>query len=226
MDPGEPTLSAMAARLISMAVARHGVAPSDLCARVGIAPEALADVDGRVGVRPMIALWAEAERIVGDPHFGLHLGESAANAGPALPWYLVVASRTLGEGVARIVALWRLFNDVHPPELDVTDATATLRMRTKATPWPAPRHATEFAFAWFAGSARRATGTPISPLAVTFEHPKLSPWSTPSCVSCELRRRTRVPSSWSEPKNPRVQGRAVRRVRSRVYFTVAVKLSM
>lgn len=112
MDPGEPTLSAMAARLISMAVARHGVAPSDLCARVGIAPEALADVDGRVGVRPMIAL------------------------------------------------------------------------------------------------------------------SKLSPWSTPSCVSCELRRRTRVPSSWSEPKNPRVQGRAVRRVRSRVYFTVAVKLSM
>lgn len=170
MDPGEPTLAAMAARLIVMALAERGASPPEVCARVGIAPDVLADVDGRVGVRSMIELWAEAERISGDADFGLHLGEVAATASPALPWYLVVASETLGEGLGRIIALWRVFNDVHPPELVTTPDTTSLGMRTKRTPWPAPRHATEFAFAWFVGAARRATGVELRPASVAFEH--------------------------------------------------------
>ena len=170
MAPTDPTLSAMGARLIVMALAARGASPPELCAKVGTSPEVLADVDGRVGVRAMIALWIEAERLTGDADFGVHLAEQAVAASPALPWYLLVASASLGEGLARIVALWRLFNDVHPPVLDVTADRSTLGMKTRGTPWPAPRHATEFAFAWFVGAARRATGVDVKPAEVAFEH--------------------------------------------------------
>lgn len=170
MDP-EPTIAAMAARAVIVAAAQHGVSPPDLCAKVGLDPETLADVDGRIPVSVMVALWEEVSPL--DPDFGLHLAEAAIAAQPALPWHLVRASSTLGEGILRLVAAWRVFNDLHPPELVLPGpgSDGILRMRTKDTPLPLPRHAAEYAFAWFVVAARRATGVDVAPTKISFEHP-------------------------------------------------------
>ena len=170
-DP-EPTIAAMAARAIVLAATSHGLSPQDLCAKVGLDPAVMADVDGRVPVRVMIALWREVESL--DPDFGLHLAETAM-AQPALPWHLVRASATLKDGILRLVAAWRVFNDIDPAELLLpeTGTTPTIfRMRTKNTPLVIPRHGAEFVFAWFVVAARRATGVDVTPVEVTFEHPE------------------------------------------------------
>jgi hypothetical protein len=122
----------------------------------------------------MVALWDEVSRL--DDDFGLHLGEATVSAPFALPWHLVRASTTLGEGIPRLLAAWRVFNEVHPPDLVFPDrdkhrTEGVLRIRTKDTPFPVPRHAIEYAFAWFVVAARRATGTEVAPVRVTFEHP-------------------------------------------------------
>lgn len=167
----EPTIAAMAARAIVLAAAGHGLSPPELCAKVGLDPALLADVDGQVPARVMVALWREVATL--DPDFGLHLAETAM-AQPALPWHLLRASATLMEGMLRLVAAWRVLNDIHPPELELPtteEAPFVLRTRTKGTPILAPRHGAEFAFAWFVVAARRATGVDVTPIQVTFEHP-------------------------------------------------------
>jgi AraC-like DNA-binding protein len=180
----------MAARAVVFAASKHGVAPPELLAKVGLAPEILADIDGRVPVDVMISLWNEVGRL--DDDFGLHLGEMTLTAPFALPWHLVRASSTLAEGVLRLLSAWRVFNDIHPPEVvfpgEGPGAEGIVRLRSKHTPIPNPRHAVEYAFAWFVGAARRATGTQVTPSRVTFEHP------TPRNVSeharifgCEVR---------------------------------------
>lgn len=170
MGEPEPTIAAMAARTIVLAATTHGVSTAELCAKVGLDPEVLADVDGRVPARVMDALWREVAPL--DPDLGLHLAETAM-AQSALPWHLLRASATLREGILRLAAAWRIFNDFHPPELVWPAAPGdpfVLRMRTKNTPLAVPRHGAEFAFAWFAIAARRATGVDVVPLEVSFEH--------------------------------------------------------
>jgi AraC-like DNA-binding protein len=171
----EPTISAMAARAVLFAASQHGVSPPELCAKIGLDPAVVADVEGRVPGKVMVALWDAVAPL--DPDFGLHLGEMAVTTQFALPWHLVRASATLGEGILRLVAAWRVFNDIHPPELMLADESrpdpiGVLRMRTKDTALPVPRHAVEYAFAWIVAASRRATGTDVSPVHVSFEHPR------------------------------------------------------
>lgn len=170
MEP-EPTIAAIAARAVVLAASGHGVSPPELCSKVGLDPAIVADVDGRVPVSVMVALWDAVAPL--DPDFGLHLAEMTMSAQPALPWHLVRASATLGEGILRLVAAWRFFNDLHPPELVLPGpgTDGILRMRTKDTPQPVPRHAAEFAFAWFVVAARGATGVDVNPKRIAFEHP-------------------------------------------------------
>lgn len=177
MSVEEPTISAIAARAILFAASTYGLAPDVLCKRVGLDPELAADVDGRIPVSIMLRLWAETGPL--DPDFGLHLAEMSMTsmaAQAALPWHLVRASATLKEGILRLVAAWRVFNDLHPPELvlptNAPDSFGVLRMRTKDTPHPVPRHASEYSFAWFVLAARKATGVDVSPLKIQFEHPR------------------------------------------------------
>jgi AraC-like DNA-binding protein len=170
MEAPEPTISSMAARAVVFAAAQHGVAPPDLCKQVGLDPVLLADNDGRIPASVMIALWEAVSPL--DPDFGLHLAELSLSMGTALPWHLVRASSTLAEGILRLVAAWRVFNDIHPPELTLPGEHGVLRMRSKNTPLPIPRHAAEYAFAWFVIAARRATGIDVQPTRVTFEHPE------------------------------------------------------
>lgn len=165
-----PTVAANAARAIGLAASMHGVSPPELYARVGLDPAVVADNDGRVPAPLLFALWKEVAPL--DPDFGLHLAGSDA-ARPALPWQLLRSSANLKDGLVRLMAAWRLFNDLFPFELVLPNESsnrAVVQVRTKNTPLVAPRHGAEFMFAWFAIAARRATGVDLEPTLVTFEH--------------------------------------------------------
>jgi hypothetical protein len=133
------TLSVLAVRTIAMGAARHGLLPAELCARFGIDPALLADVDARVPVADVIALWQEVPRLVGDEDFGLHLAELAAAAPQGLGGQLIAASPTLGDGLRRVLRFERVFHDVRTSELVLEGDEAAIVHDTRGG-IPLPRH--------------------------------------------------------------------------------------
>jgi AraC-like DNA-binding protein len=164
------TLSVLAVRTIAMGAAARGLPPEELCARFGIDPALLADVDARVPVSDVVALWNAVPGLVGDEDFGLHLAELAAAAPQGLGGQLIAASPTLGEGLRRILRFERVFHDVRTSELVLEGDEAAIVHDTRGG-LPLPRHAAEFGWAWVVLVARRVTGAAMAPRRVAFGHP-------------------------------------------------------
>src|SRR5215470_8268602 len=58
-------------RMLAVALAARGVAPSQLLTAIDLDPQALLDVDGRVPVGPALRAWQVAAELCKDPWFGL-----------------------------------------------------------------------------------------------------------------------------------------------------------
>lgn len=164
------TIAAMAARAIVFYLAERGHAPADVMKRFALDEATLADVDGRILATTMLAIWDALPGMLSDPDVGIHLGEWSVASGPAMPWHLMRASTTLGEGLERLVSLWRFFNDVHGAELFADGDERMIRMVADHAVVPVPRQGVEFAFTWFVGVARRATNANVNPRWVSFGH--------------------------------------------------------
>lgn len=156
--------------MILARAALRGADVAAITARHRIPSDALAAEDGRVPAKLLARMWEEVPLDVGDDAFGLHLGEEAAHEHLALLTRLFDASATVGDAVHKLLDLQRLVNDVHPAVMLSRGDRTLLRMCTEGSPLRAPRHATEFGFAWLVVIARRATGADLSPLHVRFEH--------------------------------------------------------
>ncbi|HLK41300.1 MAG TPA: AraC family transcriptional regulator [Polyangiaceae bacterium] len=163
------TLSVEVARAIVGEATNRGLRTDDVLAGCGLTAALLADVDARVPAQVLLRLWEDVPRMLGDDCFGLHLGERATGV-LSFAGRIFAASATMGDGCRRLLSLQRLFNDVHRVEPVEGRGTFGLRVRTRHSPLPVPAHAIDFAFAWLVASARRATGRPLSPVTVRFEH--------------------------------------------------------
>lgn len=170
MSVADATVPAVVARAIVTAAAERGVAAETLAKAAGLDLEVIDDADARAPAIAMARLWEEAGRLTGDDTFGLCVGASSHASAMPLAGRLIAASPTLGEGLARIMAYYRVFNDVHPTEVAVEGDDVVVRVLTKAIPLALPRHAIEFAFAWFVGVATIALGERVVLSSVSFEH--------------------------------------------------------
>jgi len=198
----EPTVSVLGLRAIVMGAAARGLPPEELCARYKIDPKILEDADNRYPARLMVPLWTEVPELVKDANFGLRLGAEIATHGPAIAFHLLRSSRTLGDGLLRLHASWRVFNDVHPADYIEEGSRSTLRMKTFHTSLPSPRHATEMAFGWIVEVSRRVTGKSHAPESMAFEH------SAPADVS-EHERLFGCPVTFDAPATELVFERSV-----------------
>lgn len=171
MSISEASVPVVVGRAIVAAAEARGVPGETLAKAAGLDIDLLDDADARAPALTMIRLWEEAGRLTGDESFGLHVGRSSATSGMPLAGRLIAASATLGEGLARIMAHYRVFNDVHPAEVDADGDDVVVRVLTKAIPIALPRHAIEFAFAWFVEVASIAIGERVVLSSVSFEHP-------------------------------------------------------
>src|SRR5207237_5543366 len=118
------SLSVLAVRAIAMGAAMRGLAPPELCARFGLDPELLADVDARVPVSDVVALWNQVPLLVGDDDFGLHLAELTCAAPQGLGGQMIAASATFGDGLRRLLEFERVFHDVRTSALVLDGAEA------------------------------------------------------------------------------------------------------
>jgi AraC-like DNA-binding protein len=163
------TLSGNIVRVIVADAVARGLSEREIIERFDIPAEALRDVDARVPARVMVRLWEGMPRVLNDPSYGVHLGERTAETSMTLIGRMFGASPTVGDGVTRLVELQRLVNDVHRSEMVKDGDVVAFRMRTKDSPLPVPRHATEFVFAWMVSTVRRSTGADVWPVRARFE---------------------------------------------------------
>lgn len=170
MPSFEASVPVVVARAIVAAAEARGVSADELAKAADFDLDLLDDGDARAPAMTMIRLWDEAGRLTGNESFGLHVGRSSAISAMPLAGRLIAASATLGEGLARIMAHYRVFNDVHPAEVEADGDEVIVRVLTKTIPIVLPRHAIEFAFAWFVEVASLAIGERVKLGAVSFEH--------------------------------------------------------
>lgn len=194
------TVAAPLARIVLVRAVSTEQDLASLAARVGVDPKALEDPDGRVPAEAMVRIWDLVATHTKDPNLGLSVGKMLGEAGATLAGHLVRASRTVGEGLERVLQFYRVLNDVHPPRYVVGESTASFAVRTKGTEIRVPRHGMEFAFAWLTFLARKATGRELAPVRVRFEH------SAPKDLSA-LNEVFRCPLAFDEDENEIVMSR-------------------
>ncbi|TMQ08315.1 MAG: helix-turn-helix domain-containing protein, partial [Deltaproteobacteria bacterium] len=129
--------------------------------------------DHRIPAHLDEAIWEAADRALGDDDLGVHLAESGVSAASfGVVGYLVRASTTVGEALARAQQFHRLVKDrgrlelrTTPTELTVIDAPEVDR-----TFWP--RAIAELSIANYVQLARTWTGKHFLPREVRFQHPR------------------------------------------------------
>ena len=153
-----------------------GLTPRELGLEAGVpeevlAPDVLSDPDARVAASWVLRLWDYLPRRTGDESFGLWLAERLSGAPLTVAWWVILASRTLGDGLARAQRYQRLLHDAAQSEVIETPGGVIYRHQVGAPPFRASRHAIEFGFASLVQLARRATGQDLVPELTRLKHP-------------------------------------------------------
>ncbi len=168
----EPSVVAPVVAKILAAAGLAGGNPAALAAAAGIAPEVLADREGRVPLASVQVLLAALERQLGDAAFGLHLAEMARAGGANnVLSYAVQSSRTYGEALQRSVRYTRFLHDA--AELQVIHDGDRVRARylvhhgDGAHPYGA-----QFSLAQLVLSGYGSLAGRYRVLAVSFRHPE------------------------------------------------------
>lgn len=167
----EGSTSTLLLKFVVEAGRARGLDVARALALAAIDVEVLADPVARVPRSAGRALWAELARQSGDADFGLHLAEQdTAHGVMGVIEYAARTSATLGDAYARVAELLRLAIEPAEARFFVERAVGWLTFRVGDRTTLADRHAAEFSVAWLLLAARQATGKPLVPAAVTFEH--------------------------------------------------------
>jgi AraC-like DNA-binding protein len=159
-----PTVVAAWTQVIVDHAAAHGVDVSR--------PDVdLSHRDRRVPAHLDEAIWQAADAALGDDNLGVHLAESGVSAASfGVVGYLVRASTTVGEALARAQQFHRLVKDRGRLELIASPAGATVIDAPEADRVQWSRPVAELTIASYVHLSRAWTGAPVVPREVRFQH--------------------------------------------------------
>lgn len=166
---------------------------------IGVDPAAVAAPDARILNDTYLFIQDSAAEYVGDPYFGLHMGEFAEAGSWSILGYMMMNCRTLGEAIVKSGRYSRIVGNLIEGRAEVLGDTARLVYFTPPHAPAMSRHCFESALASSVRMMRTLSGQPICPLAVTFAHPEPSgpPGST---AEDEYRRVFGCPVSFGQPE--------------------------
>ncbi|WP_437730401.1 AraC family transcriptional regulator [Sorangium sp. So ce1335] len=174
MPPSPPraTVStAIAGRVISYAASR-GLPRGDLLALAGMSAGSMADMDGRIAVTSLDAVWAHVVRALDDPGAPIHFAAQTRLEDMHVAGFVVMTCTSAREALDRVDRYMVLLTDTPRWELDeTTDRGAPFVALHR---WPrftlGARIATECHLAVHLRCFRQCAGVEFSPLRVTFRH--------------------------------------------------------
>jgi AraC-like DNA-binding protein len=153
---------------------RQGLSAETVCRAAGIDPDLLAQPDARMPGSLMERLWAEGERLTGDPDLGLHTAEAYNPGALDIVGYVVLSCRTAADALDRLGRYAAVLNEGLQVEISREGDRTVCRFEVVETLdnylVRHPRQAMEAMAAGIAVTTRRLTETDIEPLEITFRH--------------------------------------------------------
>jgi AraC-like DNA-binding protein len=174
-SPLDGTVSVLVLRALLHGARVAGIEPRALFARAGLPlealdPKKLSDPDARVPARIAVRLWELLPEASARPHFGLWLAEQVKDAPLTVASWFILSSSSVELGLSRTLAFQRLLHDQANGMLEQTDEQTTYVHRVGDAGFRAPPAAIEFGFAQLVLLVRRATGRPVVPSRIAFQH--------------------------------------------------------
>ena len=155
-------------------LARRGADVEDIRRATGVDARGSASVDQRVAGTLVERLWQEAERVTGDSHVGLHMGESYSPGAIDILGYVVMSCASAADVLDRLARYAAILNDGLRVRITREEATtfccfeAAEGLENYLT--RSPRHPIEAMCAGVAVTMRNLTGRVIEPREVAFRH--------------------------------------------------------
>ncbi|MFZ9126038.1 MAG: AraC family transcriptional regulator [Steroidobacteraceae bacterium] len=107
----EPLIWASVLRGLQLPLAEHNLDFGTLLAEVGVAPEDLVKLQGKVPLRSYLRLMERAAELANDPLIGARMGRSCGPETLGAVGFLFLSSRTLGEALTDFCAYLNLLQD-------------------------------------------------------------------------------------------------------------------
>lgn len=164
------TSSAGGVRLLLVGLAHFGLSAEALCAEAGLDLEGLDDPEARVAHDRVNALWRAAEARTPDPHLGLKVAGLVQPRAVNVASYLLMSSRTVREGVERVVRFQRLITQASRISLDDEGGRIVLHFGLAGGDLPISRHQVEFLGLTYARFLAWITEGAFRPAEVRFRH--------------------------------------------------------
>jgi len=148
----------------------QGLDRARVLAAARVDPRALEPSEGRVLHADFNALWSAVEQQTGDPDLGLSFATSGVGEGEyGVVGFLAMTSPTLGEGLARVVAMHPVLKEDAEVALRRDDRLAYFEQRQRGrTPWS--RSIIDHGFATIVMSPRTWTNGAFAPSEIRFQH--------------------------------------------------------
>lgn len=166
------TLLTASARALVRALERMALPVDAVLASVGLSPEAIEDVEGRLPAAAVDGLWAAAYAVSTDPALALKVPHHLVPADYPVFQYLGRNSVTLGVFIERVV---RYFAWVEPRarfEISVTPVGTEIAFQVPGFIGPVHRPAVEFSLAALLLQTRAISGIDWIPTAVRLPFPR------------------------------------------------------
>lgn len=165
-----PTIASGAIRKMLSTIEEAGVDPARVAAEIGLELAHVADVDARVPIEKLHALWDVALGVRPRTGAALFGAERYSPGDYGLVGFVAMNAATFGEALHHVVRYVGLWTD--DPGISLRDdGTLVIAYRSPFRDGPGMRAATEAAPAEILHGARQITQRPITPLEVRFSHP-------------------------------------------------------
>ncbi len=148
-----------------------GIDAPGLCQACGIDGSLLEDPMGRIPRSRVVRLWEETARRLPDPNLGLHLGERVRPRAANVVTYLMMSSRTLREGLERLVRYQRILGGGSRLKLVEDGENGFVRVEFGSDELPATRDEIEYWTVLLLKYGRWITDLDLGLVEVRFSYP-------------------------------------------------------
>ncbi|WP_250431772.1 AraC family transcriptional regulator [Pontibacter ruber] len=141
MNHEEHTLSASSVNLVLHVLRLKGHDAESIARAAGIKPEQLQDVNARITIAQMVALWQTAVQVTGDPDVALHVSEAVNPTSAGLIAYVMMNALTLHESLRKLCKYQDIVCEGIRTSLQVQQQEAHVVLQVVSPALTDPRHA-------------------------------------------------------------------------------------
>ncbi|MFA6508296.1 MAG: AraC family transcriptional regulator [Treponemataceae bacterium] len=149
-----------------------GIEPLSLLEAAGIDPSLVHSPDSRIPVDAYLAIEEKAAAMTSDPCFGLHVGQFYAPGSWSILDYIVMNSRTLGEGLILSGKYGKIVSYLIKSKLKIRPGEAEVILYVPANYSEISPHCYHTVQAGMVQMMRKLTGKQIAPIRVRFRDPE------------------------------------------------------